>query len=360
MSNSESSSEEDQFQDTFGENNIQQTPSRGVRFLEQQELLDQEKSSPAQNTRSSNKELFQSRLTSSLTKMTERKNQVPIFNDPKPLEDPILENPLETFFEPSLTREEMDEELKPPYMLTSNSSQEEKAAARELHHVNRLKKDRSNIYSSITKMSKSIINVMIGKSTHDWEELENRAITANKNLWEITKRLHDANINISAEEDEKFWKYDKVLNSHIVKIQAHIRSQNIGIPALMLAAEKAFKPEPRSDGMNEYAERNQTAEETADPEDMDQVMKALMQQVIKLSTSSSKKPESDYRSLKPIEIQPFSGDTMRYHYFKESFKAANEWRNLPQKMLALQLQSHLKGPALKLCKKEKKIKEKRI
>ena len=108
MSNSESSSEEDQFQDTFGEHNIQQTPSKSVRFLEQQELLDQEKSSPAQNTRSSNKELFQSRLTSSITKMTERKNQVPIFNDPKPLEDPILENPLETFFKPSLTREEMD------------------------------------------------------------------------------------------------------------------------------------------------------------------------------------------------------------------------------------------------------------
>ena len=347
MSDSESYSDEDHLNDTIVD---KPTPTKSV-SIQNKQLINNDGSSPFQNTRSSGKKLFQSRLTSSSVKMTEKRNQTPIFTDPKPLENPILENPLETFFEPSLTREEMDEELKPPYMLTSNSSQEEKAAARELHHVNRLKKDRSNIYSSITKMSKSIINVMNGKSTHDWEELENRAITANKNLWEITKRLHDANINISAEEDEKFWKYDKVLNSHIVKIQAHIRSQNIGIPALMLAAEKAFKPEPeqQGDGMNEYADRNRDTDETAEPENMDQVMKALMQQVIKLSTSSSKKTESDYRSLKPIEIQPFSGDTRKYHYFKESFKAANEWRNLPQKMLALQLQSHLKGPALKLC-----------
>ena len=356
MSDSEFySEEEDQLNKTVVD--PPKTPLKSFKFQTQQEALDYYKTSPtpSQNTRSSGLKLFQQKIAEPSIKMTDKNVlKLPIFIDPKPLEDPILENPLEDFFEADVTQEEMDFQVKEPFKLNQASTAEQRERVRNVHKINRLKKDRSNIYSSITKMTKTIMNVMNGKGQRDWEELQQRAITAGENLWDITDQLHKQNIEISPEEDAKFRKYEALLESHIAKIKSHVRSQRSGIANLMLATEKAFKPEPehQRDGMNDYAEENGG---DADGEEQNanqaMVMQQMFQSLLKLNKQikPDKKPDSDYRSLKPIEIIPFSGDTMKYHYFKESFKTAHDWRNLPKTMLALQLQSHLKGPALKLC-----------
>ena len=350
MTNSDSSSEDENFQDTVV------SPTKSVRFQSQQELLEFYKpfsSSPAQNTRSSHKELFQSRLTSS-SKMTDKssltKIKTQISDDPKPLRLPIMDNPLETYFNPELSMDEVDDPIEEPFELTPTSTAQEKQVIRDIHRANRLKKDRSNIYSSITKMTKSIIRVMNGEDERGWRELEARAIKASETLWEITDELHKARVEISEEEDEKFNRYSALLDSHLAKIKAHIRSQVTGIPILMAATEKAFKPE-RESHSDAYADEINEGDE----EEIDQTMamKAMMKQIINLSkktvTTPPTKKEADYRSLKPVEIQPFSGDPTKFHYFREAFNADHEWRNLPKTRLALQLQSYLRGPALKLA-----------
>ena len=355
MSESEFYSDEDHFNDTIVKTPKSVTPSRSFEFQTQQEALDYYKSSPtpSQNTRSSHRELFQSRLNSS-TKMTNKPPPAVNLDIPKPLENPILENPLETLFAPNPTLEEFDTEIREPFKIQPTSTQLEIDAVRDVHRINRLKKDRSNIYSSITKMTKSIINVMNGKSNRDWKDLERRALQASENLWKITTDLHDAAINISDEEDDKMTKYSNLLDSHIAKIKAHVRSQITGIPNFILATEKAFKPDPDpttdedENDMNGYFDRAAAAPAA----DQTMVMQEMYKSLIKLNKKTdtpAKKPDSDYRSLKPVEIPTFGGDTMKYHYFKEAFKAAHDWRNLSNTMLALQLQSYLKGPALKLC-----------
>ena len=359
MSNSESSSEEDHFQDTFVQPKQSVTPSKSsVSFQSQQELLDYYKSSPSQNTRSSHIELFQSRLTSTSVNMTEQKPppakvQMPPLADPKPLRIPIMVNPLEEFFNPDPTQEEIDVDVEEPFKLNKNSTPDERTIIRHVHRINRLKKDRTNIYSSITKMTKTIVRVMNGRDERAWIELEAKASRSTETLWDITRELHDAGIAISDEEDEKFNRYSALLESHIAKIRAHIRSQATGIPNLILATEKAFKPEPeqRGDGMNAYlgADEEEQDQDQGQAGLPDQLMKTFIKMFDKMAAAKPKKPESDYRSLKPVEIPNFTGDTTKYHYFKEAFKAAHDWRKLDNKMLALQLQSYLKGPALKLA-----------
>ena len=63
-------------------------------------------------------------------------------------------------------------------------------------------------------------------------------------------------------------------------------------------------------------------------------------------------PEKDYRGLKPIEIPNFDGDTSEYHFFKKSFKAAYDYRNLDKTTMALVLKSHLRGQASQYAQNE--------
>ena len=52
--------------------------------------------------------------------------------------------------------------------------------------------------------------------------------------------------------------------------------------------------------------------------------------------------------IKPLELKNFDGDTTKFHYFRTCFKAAFENHQLTNPMLALHLQSHLRGEALAL------------
>ena len=255
-----------------------------------------------------------------------------------PPEVPIVENPLENFFKAEPTAEEQDELRQVPVI--PRPTEEERTVLDATKYVNQLKRDRTNIYSSITRMTNSINNVMAGRDLDDWKTLEVRAKEANINLWYITQELNKTPFPITDAENQKAAKYGNTIQSSIAKIKAHIQALETGIDACIETTTQALEPE---DG---GADDEDGAVGGAAPHDRE-----LMNTLIKLvnNMSKNKPPVSDYRSLKPVEIPIFSGDTTKYHYFKEAFKAAHDWRKLDKKMLALQLQTYLKGPALKLA-----------
>ena len=87
----------------------------------------------------------------------------------------------------------------------------------------------------------------------------------------------------------------------------------------------------------------------AKPITMEEVANLLSRIVAPPAAPAEPTPEKDYRGLKPIEIPSFSEDTAEYHFFRKSFEAAHNYRNLDKTTMALLLQSHLRGPASRLA-----------
>ena len=259
-----------------------------------QQVLDYFHDSPAANTRSTQKtDQFQKHFKAIIFGKSPTK-MPPKIDMPVPLEEPEFENPLDTFFKGEPTQIEEDTPKVVPINLPP--TQDNANELKKIHYFNRLKKDRSYIYSSITKMTTSIKNIMKDATEADWKRLEKRAEDANKNLWTITKELSDTMIPIKPEEHEKAAKYSATLEANIAKIKAHIRALDTGINACIYATAKALHLE--SD--DEDAGDDEAAAAAADP---DNVTKTMLQTLINLNrkiaktTPVAKKPDSDYRSI---------------------------------------------------------------
>ena len=101
---------------------------------------------------------------------------------------PIFPNPLENFFKAEPTAEDMDIYEEMPAVKEPVDRQQQKHVDAVIRY-NTLKRDRTNIYSSATKMMNLIQKVMANRPLADWETLLKQALTAQKNLDVITEEM---------------------------------------------------------------------------------------------------------------------------------------------------------------------------
>ena len=315
---------------------------------------------------------------------------------------PIFPNPLENFFKAEPTAEDMDIYEEMPAVKEPVDRQQQKHVDAVIRY-NTLKRDRTNIYSSATKMMNLIQKVMANRPLADWEALLKQALTAQKNLDVITEEVNQININTSAAEKMKALTYQERIASNIAKIQSHIQALKLGVKEGIEHTFQALEPElPQIGTADVAAQAKANAQEKARlAQQAQQILdakKVLDAQVAAAAanqfgaTASGGAPATlpdkldtlvnmlgalltrapppgldpfgaptgppaaaasvvkDYRGLKPIEIPTFSGDTTEYHLFKKIFEAGHNYRNLDKTTLTLLLTSHLKGPALKLAR----------
>ena len=244
-----------------------------------------------------------------------------------------IENPLEDLFKATPTEAEEDELEQEPQHLFPTDEQVEQLES--IQHRNRLRKDRSNIYSSITNMTMNINNVMTGRGKDEWEDLADRATRANNNLWKITNDLKNSGFQIPVGENAKVVQYSLEIESLTAKIKVHVRTLELGIATCIASTAQAMEP-PRAI-IGTFTQNE-----------------AMMRVISKLDATLTnlvpRKDEPDYRGLKPIEIPSFDGDTSEFHFFRKSFEAAHNYRNLDKTTMALHLKSYLRGPAEKLAR----------
>ena len=244
-----------------------------------------------------------------------------------------IENPLEDLFKATATEADEDELEQEPQHLFPTDEQVEQL--KSIQHRNRLRKARTNIYSSITKMTMNINNVMAGRGKDEWEDLEDRAARANDKLWKFTNDLKNSGFQIPEMENAKVVQYSLEIESLIAKIKVHIRALELGSATCTAATAQAM--EPPGAIISPFAQNE-----------------AMMRMFSKLDATLTnlvpRKDEPDYRGLKPIEIPSFDGDTSEFHYFRKSFEAAHNHRNLDKTTMALHLKSYLRGPADKLAR----------
>ena len=314
----------------------------------------------------------------------------------------IFPNPLENFFKAEPTAEDMDTYEEVPAVKDPSDRQQQKHVDAVIRY-NTLKRDRTNIYSSATKMMNLIQKVMGHRPLSDWEILLKQALTAQRNLDAITVEVNQINANTSVAEKMKALTYQERIASNIAKIQSHIQALKLGVKEGIEHTFQALEPElPRIGTADVTAQARANAIEKARLEKQAlnlldakkqfdaQIAAAAVPQVAGLATggAAAAPPDKldtlvtllsalltrapppgadpfgsptgpppapaasvmkDYRGLKPIEIPSFSGDTTEYHLFKRLFEAGHNYRNLDKSTLTLLLISHLKGPALKLA-----------
>ena len=292
--------------------------------------------------------------------------------------NPIHPNPLERYFKAEPTDEETDTYEEVP--VADKPSQEHQDLVELTTRYNTLKRDRTNIYSSITRMTNNINKVMRNRTLEDWNALLTRAGEAKQALWDITQELNKLKPTTMKAENMKSLQYQQKIETTIGKITSHIRAMIMGIDECVAETTAALEPEQPLGGAAGLTAQSQ--EETqariaaaaaaattpqvggeiggagpAEPITL-ATLANLLGSVLKRdpppSTTTADKPVKDYRGLKPIEIPSFSGDTLEYHYFKKAFHAAHDYRNLDKTTLALLLQSHLKGPAGRLAQNKLK------
>ena len=324
--------------------------------------------------------------------------------------DPIYPNPLDNLFKAQPTAEETD-----PYEVIpdlENPNAEQQKAITTLTRFNTLKRDRTNIYSSITRMTNTINKVMGSRDLDAWKDLETRATDAKIRLWNITSELNKFKISITKEENIKAFSYQTKIETAMAKITAHVQALEMGIDECIAQTSAALEPEmPMTKtagnplaGIQAKLQQDADARATAttaaaagtagtgtgnpmgpfptpppmlpaatggaafDPTIADGIANffATMARyappppvVTTPATATTPAPGAtvgDYRGLKPIEIKPFHGDALEYHYFKKAFEAAHDYRKLPKTAMALLLQSHLKGAAGRLAQMKLKNK----
>ena len=140
-----------------------------------------------------------------------------------PLLDPdIHNNPLEPLFKAQPTPAEMD----PLEIIIeiANPTAEQQEVIDVARNFNNLKRSRTNIYASITRMSNNINKVMQNKDLRGWKDLERRAIEAKHQLWTITLELQKIPILIKKEEVIKALSYQKKIETTMAKITSHIQA----------------------------------------------------------------------------------------------------------------------------------------
>ena len=311
--------------------------------------------------------------------------------------NPIHPNPLERYFKAEPTDEETDAYEEVP--VTDKPSQEHQDLVDVTTRYNTLKRDRTNIYSSITRMTNNINKVMRNRTLEDWNALLLRAGEAKQALWDITQELNKLKPNTTKAENMKSFQYQQKIESTIGKITSHIQAMIMGIDECVAQTTAALEPEqPQRGAASLAAQEHEKAQALAhaqaqiaadaaaanapppifgamgggdpnEPVTMGNLMNLfagimrhvpptapLMPAPVPAPIATAATPVSDYRGLKPIEIPTFSGDTLEYHYFKKAFEAAHDYRKLPKTTLALLLKSHLKGAASRLAQNKLKNK----
>ena len=277
--------------------------------------------------------------------------------------NPIHPNPLEKFFQAQPTAEETDSYADIPEINQPNAEQQQLIEVSTRY--NRLKRDRTNIYSSITKMTNNINKVMANRTVKDWNLLLQRANEAKQTLWNITQELNKISTGITKEENVKAFRYQKTIESTIAKITSHIQALVMGLDECIAQTTRDLEPEQPQGAAGLEAQRAAgilplltEGGETAKDREMMQTLINLFGNMTRhvpppiAAPTTPAQPLKDYRGLKPIEIPCFSGDTLEYHYFKKAFEAAHDYRNLDKTTLALLLKSHLKGQASRLAQDE--------
>ena len=280
---------------------------------------------------------------------------------------PIHPNPLEGYFKAQPTAEEIDQYEAVP--VAETPSQQHTEYVDHIMRYNTLKRDRTNIYSSITKMTNLINRVMKNKTIKEWEVLLKKAEETKQILWIITRDLNKVNLKTTKEENMKSLLYQERIEMTIAKITSHIRALMMGIEECIEKTTQALEPEqPQGGAASLEAQALAQAQASAFAAPIPQMRGAGTDEPITLATlanllgsvlkrepppsATADKPVGDYRGLKPIEVPTFSGDTLEFHYFKKAFEAAHDYRKLPKTTLALLLKNHLKGPAGRLAQDE--------
>ena len=155
---------------------------------------------------------------------------------------PLFPNPLENFFKAEPTAEDTDIYEEMPVVKEPIDRQQQKTVDAVIHY-NTLKRDRTNIYSSATRMMNLIQKVMANRPLADWEALLKQALLAQSNLSVITQELNKINVNTSAAENLKSIAYQERISGNIAKIQSHIHALQLGVKEGIEHTFQALEPE---------------------------------------------------------------------------------------------------------------------
>ena len=320
--------------------------------------------------------------------------------------DPIFPNPLEKFFKAEPTVEDTDAYEEVPVM-DNPADGEQVTHINTVLRYNTLKRDRTNIYSSVTRMMSLIKEVMHNQSTADWEALLKQSLDALSHLDTITQEVNEIKQNTPAAENLKALAYQERIANNITKIQSHIRALKLGQKEGIEHTYQALEPETPQIATADVAAQalanareklrlEQQAQKLVDakqqldaqvataaaaaaaaqappfaaaamggatppvPDKLDALVNLLTTLVTQRAPPGVDPPTGpggppappvvkDYEGLKPIEIPQFSGDTTEYHLFKRLFEAGHNYRNLDKTTLTLILLRNLEGPAFKLA-----------
>ena len=263
-------------------------------------------------------------------------------NDDENQDDDVEDdNPLNNTFPPDKDLVPEDEPVELPNY--ENPTQVQQDEINLYRVINELKRKRSTIYSSITKMSKNLMKKMADQGDYKWRELLDNARRSEDKLSDITQNLQDVHdrlgIEVPPEEINRMADYLKTSNDTISRISSYNQAKLIGIPDHVNRVKQEL-----------YAKEAELSKGTSSTNDLMKMMTHLMTKIVDTTTRPDT-AKADFSGMTKIKAPKFSGKEADYYFFKHSFEAQVEGRGIAPLKLALYLRDHLTGTALELVQK---------
>ena len=247
--------------------------------------------------------------------------------------NPVAEKTIVDEFPP--TSQELSEIPLPKPMtmdISSLKGKEKDIALDKIEAVNRLRKERTTLYQSITRMNNKLQKDSDNGVEYDikvWNRYLNQVSNTQVKLTHIRVNIFEL-LPTFKDDDKNYDKYFGILIEMIDKITR-------------------IMDQWRKDLLEKNADALKRTPDTV--ERQDKSLTNVLRKLTDVLDKTKEKPNPDYSGVKRLEVKKFSGDENDYPFFKSQFKTAMEGRRFSKKDLALRLFENLTGTPEKLLKK---------